>query len=231
MNMDASEADCGHVFCSEPCASAMLQQPCAVCCEPVQAMAPDTLGRAARGRSAVNCPFAGYWTRYPLVTDDGAAITVEGCGSAVERRLRQEHAGKCVYRPVLCPNFCLPVCCMPALLLPGHLKHCPRRPTRCAECGIFIRFTDQTSHTVNDCAQTIIPCPADGCTVRVARAALPAHLLTCTEQKIVVQLGQAGDPLSRPAKDHAGVARKHGAMHATAASFPDTPRLESHKYW
>jgi hypothetical protein len=104
-----------------------------------------------------------------------AVCTFRGCGAAMRHRELPAHERKCAHRPHPCPHCRVP---MPFSSLDAHVEVCDAAGKPCKHCGERVPKAALRDHLGSECKRVPVPCPNDGCDVKVPRNELEAHAKT-----------------------------------------------------
>ncbi|KAJ1491899.1 hypothetical protein T484DRAFT_1932350 [Baffinella frigidus] len=96
------------------------------------------------------------------------------CDELVLRRVQEEHAAECQYRPVQC-RHCQTTVCLHQM--EGHERYCLEKVVECANqgCSAVMKQGEMDEHC-DTCEFQSVACPCHGCRTRLLRRDLPAHL-------------------------------------------------------
>ena len=100
----------------------------------------------------------------------------KGCQWSGKLTSLNEHSKDCQFRIVPCPNRCT-LAGVPVMLLyrdiPVHTTTvCSNRFVNCPHCAKKVKHGDLEAVHFAKCTKIIVPCPNEGCTLRIERAAL-----------------------------------------------------------
>ena len=94
----------------------------------------------------------------------------------------------------------------------NHMKVCPRRQYECPYCKESGEYQERTTTHLEECPKMKIPCPNDGCDVKVQRCKISQHLDECLFELCLCKYTDIGCTEKLPRKDlekHQNDSTKH----------------------